>query len=652
MSDKLRSAIQHPAVLLGSIFVLAAVLRLLFFNGLNWDDDPDYVHRAYRLLIGQGFIYQDKNGFRIGTYYPAALAYGLLGVTNAACGAYALAVSLLSIIAVYRLGRLLCNVRTGLVAALLLAFYPLDIELASRLMPDGLLAGFSLFTVYFLLKADKENLADKGTRLQSARSYFISGLLLGWCTLVNMSAVAVALFIAAYFFFSIFAFRAKLRQAGLRHGFVHILVLRYLILGAGFLTVAGLEGLAYYKACGDFFFKYTHTLEHYASNHGFCTEQGMYPKLMFHLRGLWSFELRPKDANYYGFYYLAALPAVLFGLLQRTWNAGVVILWLLIIFGYLQWGSMSLTEYRPLHRLPRHLSLATPAMVLCLACFWANLRWRPGKLIAAPVVVGFLILSSVYVSYYRHEHLTDSVLPQAAIHQCLERLKPKQVYAANNTLAYQKFLDRFEDRGRQYTDIRRLGDQHDDNAVVIIGEFRNWTDVVRDVLPDPWSIPLNWQLVDGIEVPGRLGRPPYAVKVFQLLPAVLPELAMEKLQETRALLTERYPAEFGPDTLLILGCECRRLDGVEEIYLRGNQLRHEHVSFNQPEEVTCHVFNPVPESERYGYRLIKEHGRGAVSLTALPTGHNSYTLAIRLDDGPFASSDAYRFFVVADPPRP
>ena len=128
------------------IVLLALIIRLLCFNGLNWDDDPDYVHKTYQVKTGKAFINLDNNGFRIGTYYPAALTYALFGINDFGCGSYALFISLMSIVGIFYLGKLLFNEPTGLIAALLLAFYPLDVELASRLMPDGLLSGFSLFT--------------------------------------------------------------------------------------------------------------------------------------------------------------------------------------------------------------------------------------------------------------------------------------------------------------------------------------------------------------------------------------------------------------------------------------------------------------------------------------------------------------------------
>ncbi len=641
-------SIKRETALLICIFLLALAVRVVFFNGLNWDDDPDYVNRVYKVKTGQGFIYTDNNGFRIGTYYPAVLTYALFGINDVGCGTYALAVSLLSIIAIYALGKLLFNERTGIIAALLLALYPLDVELASRLMPDGLLAGFSLFALYFLLKGDIQNSKSPGAGLQSKWSYVLCGLLLGWCTLVNMSAVVIILFVAVYFFFSLGTFHAKLQQTGYLKGFVNVVFMRYILLAGAFLAVAVIEGWAYYKVTGDFFFKFNNTLSHYAGNYGFCKDFDMYPRIMFHLDHLGHFRFRGWQNSYYGFYYIVAFFALIYGLAQLNINTYTVILWLLTVFCYLQWGSMSVTEYNPLHRLARHLSLATPPMILCCAFFLGNYRPEHIRKYAAPVIVLFLLVTSLLFNYYRHEHLTDSVLPQAEIHEYLEQLKPNIVYAANNTIAYQKFLDKFQDRGRRYIDIRRAGKIRRDGAYAIIGEFRNWRDVVRDILPNPYDIPANWELAKVIKVEGRLKRPPYKVRFFKLHKTPIKKLELKKRRQIEKHLAEKFPGAFKPSSKLILSWECELLDGIDELHLRGRKVSLQHIAFNAPEEITYKVFRPIRQKEYYTYRIIKEEGRGEVNITQQPSPQNNFTLVIRIDDGPFPSWDFYRFFLVAD----
>lgn len=630
------------------IFILALVIRLFFFNGLNWDDDPDYVFRSYKVKTGEGFIYRDNNGFRIGTYYPAAITYALFGINDFGCGAYALATSLLSIVGVFQLGKLLFNVRTGLIAALLLALYPLDVELASRLMPDGLLSGFSLFTIYFLYRGDIKNRESESKTLKSIWTYVASGLLLGWCTLVNMSAVVIILYIAIYFFLSLVFFRKKLKKIGFLRGFFKILILRYAILIVAFLVVLSIEGVSYYKVTGDFFFKYHNTLTHYAGHHGFNKDLTMYPRMMFHVNYQGKFHFQGKESSYYGFYYIFTLFALLYGLTQFKRNAYFINIWLLTFFLYLQWGSMSFTEYIPLHRLARHLSLVTPAMILCLAFFIGNFKPQKIRRYISPVIVSFLVISSFIFCYYRHQHLYDSVLPQPVIHNYLEFLKPKVVYAANSTLAYQKFLDKFENKGRRYTDIRSAKYNRQEDAYAIVGEYRNWRDVVRVALPNPSNMPANWQLEKVLEVEGKLQRPPYKVKIYKLLTIPIPELEIKKTKITKQFLLKKFPGSFKQNSKLILSWECAQLDGIDELKLKDDQLTLQHIEFNYPKEINYKVFMPIPKNENLRYRIIKEQGRGKVRITEFPTKNNNFSLIIKIDDEPFSSYDFYRFFVIAD----
>lgn len=636
----------QTALLLG-ILLLAIAMRLWFFTGLHWDDDPDYVCRAHQVLNGQQYIFRDNNGFRIGTYYPAALSYLLFGVSDISAGAYALTVSLLSVAAIFSLGKLLFGERAGLVGALLLAVYPLDVELASRLMPDGLLAGFSLFSLYFLLRGDLRNRASRSSTLRDWWCYALSGLLLGWCTLVNMSAVVVVFCVAMYVPLSLPLFWKKLRAAGFPRSFFTIWIGRYAILAAGFAVLAVLEGWAYYRVTGDFLFKYHNTLSHYAGSHGFCTDPGLYPRIMFHLGN----DLQPRFQgladSYYGFYYIVALVAVVLGLLRWSPHRCIVICWLLTVFCYLQWGSMSLTEYIPLHRLPRHLSLATPPMILSLAFLLGSSRSKLRRYAAAVVVV-FLVTSSLVFCRYRHQSLQDAVVCQGRIHDYIQSLQPAHVYAACNTIAYQRFLDKFQDHGRHYVDIRRARHCRHNNAFAVVGEFRNWRDVVREALPDPDRIPANWELHTTLTVPGRLQRPPFLVKIYRLLNRPVREMNRHRHREARKHLRREFPEAVTPASTIILSWECNRVDGTEELSLSGETLKLRHVDYCPPEGISYRLYAPMPANDRLRYRLIQTQGRGTVTITQSPLSENKWTMKILIDDGPHPSTDGYSFFLVGN----
>jgi hypothetical protein len=343
--------------------------------------------------------------------------------------------------------------------------------------------------------------------------------------------------------------------------------------------------------------------------------------------------------------------ALIYGLFFK--RAYFVSLWLIVVFAYLQWGSMSFTEYKLMHRLPRHLSLATPPMILCVAFSLGNLRPGILKKIISPMILSFLIISSLVFCYHRHQDLIDAVLPQSFINHYLESLKPKYVYASTNTIAYQKFLDKFQSKGRQYIDINFANSGHQNDAYVIFGEFRNWHEVVRKILPNRSKIPPNWKLVDNITVEGRHNRPPYKIQIYKILNTpikqdIIKQMGIQNKEELIPYLSKNFPQTFTKGSNLILAWECAQLDGIDKLKLNNDQLTLHHIEFNYPQEINYKVFMPIPNNKNLQYRVIKEQGRGDVNILEYPDAQNEFSLSIKVDDGPYPSFDFYRFYVVAD----
>ena len=269
----------------------------MFFNGLYFSDDPDYAMRAYNLLAGHGHLYTDNNGLRIGTWSPAALGYLVFGINDFGLVVYPLMMAVVAIGVVARLGTRLFDRRTGVLAALLLAIYPLDVELATRLLPDALLAVFSLFTFALLLSADTTQ-ADSPEELSLRRpwSYFFGGAALGWCMAINMSAAVLLAFVALYFPLSAWVLCRDTPRPHRGRRFVAVCCSRYLILAAGAFAVAVPEALLYRLQFGSYLVKYQATLSHY-NNEGrsFFRDLWMYPENMFFIHRGWTFQLPPPE---------------------------------------------------------------------------------------------------------------------------------------------------------------------------------------------------------------------------------------------------------------------------------------------------------------------------------------------------------------------
>jgi len=104
------------------------------------------------------------------------------------------------------------------------------------------------------------------------------------------------------------------------------------------------------------------------------------------------------------------------------------------------------------------------------------------------------------------------------------------------------------------------------------------------------------------------------------------------------------------------------LDGVDVIKLSGNKLWIEHQSWQMPARIKINgkPWSPVwnaNTSEPYTLhpafvpsapekvKLSKKAGRGAITVSELPTAANNKTLSITLDDGSWGGADWYEFTV-------
>jgi hypothetical protein len=486
------------------IIGLGLVLRLIYFTGLAFADDPDYAKRAFDLLHGHGHLYRDNNGLRIGTWYPAAIGYALFGVSHLGLVIYPLVMSVLAIWVVGRLGTRVFDRRTGLTAALLWAIYPLDVELATRLLPDALLAAFSVIAMYFLFCADMAQTHDGVARLRRPWRYIASGAVLGWCTAVNMSSVVLLVFVAAYLPLSTWFLRRRDRSVPLARWIAKVALRRVLLVAAGFFTIVLLEALLYRLEFGSLFAKYAGTLSHYnEEGRSFFRDRWFYPQQMFFLSRQWRVHVPPAAFRPYGFYFVVALPSLIYGVIRGGAWFRAVALWALTTFAYLQWGSMSLTSWNFMHRLDRHLELVTPPMILVIAFALTHLARRKFGRVVAVTAFAWLAVTSLWTIHTRHAETRRQLSLMQPVHSVLEVFHPTRVYMDTQTTAYQRFLDRYEDRGREYHDLERAVPEPGDGTMVIIHSENPYRTLPGGV--DPQAPPANWRLLTLMHVPDGRG---------------------------------------------------------------------------------------------------------------------------------------------------
>ncbi len=133
------------------IVLLAAFLRLFFFIGILRGDDLGYYLLADQLADGSLLPASWGGLNRPGLYVPVSLFIGIFGSSEFVALIFPLLASMLTLGFIYGIGRLLSGEKAALVSAIIWAVAPLDVFLASQLMPDGPSVMMQTGAIFFLL---------------------------------------------------------------------------------------------------------------------------------------------------------------------------------------------------------------------------------------------------------------------------------------------------------------------------------------------------------------------------------------------------------------------------------------------------------------------------------------------------------------------
>ena len=232
---------------LAAILVLAALLRVAFFIGLvagDPQDDGIYYGNALALYHdGPRYLDLFKNfpadqpvnpiaSFHVRPMvtYPTAAAFAVFGPGEISAVVWPFLCSLVMVFTVYRLGSCVHDRSVGLLAALLCAFYPLEVINGTRILSDVQVGLFSAIALLLLLEARNRH---------SVRLWVLSGAAAAGAYLANMRGliVLVALLGCA----ATATFTAAHRRTRLAPLWVAL----------GFLAVFAIEAVAYYMRTGD-----------------------------------------------------------------------------------------------------------------------------------------------------------------------------------------------------------------------------------------------------------------------------------------------------------------------------------------------------------------------------------------------------------------
>jgi len=382
---KILRKIKYEFLLLIILF-FALSLRLIFFTGVNTSDDAAYYNSAYDILTGE-FRPSWLMTLRIMLLYPTAFFFWLFGINNFSAGLWPLFCSLGVIVMAYKIGEITFDKKIGLLAALLLTFFPLEVIYGTRLSPDVPNSFFMSVSIFLFLK---------GKKLVSSKSkifYFVSGIALGLAYLVKALGALLFVFYVSYIFLDIII-RKKINW-------------NYLLIFFGFLFLFCLEGLYYYQTNGDFLLRYHEMTGTYSATSGYWGKGidpkdvlTFYPPAMLNLSDYYTFA---PNTRIYGFFFYFVIIATIYLLIKKEKRSYILILWMLALFLYLQIGTRSISQYLLFGKEMRFLTIISVPCSIIVAAFLSqkNLMMR----YFLPISIVFLFFTSVYYTYFLADHL-------------------------------------------------------------------------------------------------------------------------------------------------------------------------------------------------------------------------------------------------------
>jgi len=306
-----------------SVVLLVGVLfRVLFFRGLFAVDDFNYTRYAAEFWKGR---YELGNvmfwhGTRPLIFVPISICFRFLGVSDVTAVAWPLTASLATLAAVYSIARGLLGRETAFYASLLAAMLPQLVDEATRVTPGPIINLVVAASVLLFLRAE-ENEKNHGLL------FFISGFLFGmmpWAGRLGLLSIG---------FFPIAVLMIRRRR-----------VLAYWPFLAGFISFIGIDILYQWMATGDPFFTQSIAKT-------ILTNEVAYAKPFFYLKLM----TRPLYGHA-GVFFLAGLGAIL-AAVDRNRRAALFAAWLFVTWIAMEFGSSSITHYRPLFKEARFLSL-------------------------------------------------------------------------------------------------------------------------------------------------------------------------------------------------------------------------------------------------------------------------------------------------------
>lgn len=428
-------------IILALIVLAGALLRAICFGGFSGSDDGSYTELAFDIAGGRfgSGAYDGPPVFplRLGLIWPVGALIGGLGLSEAAIVAYPFAVSVAGVLMAYAAGAALFNARAGLIAAAIQALVPIDVRLASILLPDMIAAFWANAALLLLYFGSGER--SNGFKLGSGA---LAGLLMGVSWLCKESVIYLFPFIGICLLVSAYRRRTN--------------IIQMFAFGAGFAAVFGLECLHYYNTRHDLLFRFHEIERNYVlykawffaegSKYGWRPGESYYFAVFKRL--VWQGPRTIFLNTNLGLVTVTAMAAVAMAVIRKRREfllPAALFLYLLFIYNF---GTTSFKFYQPLALLDRYLfPLLLPAALLTAAAIDHALAQGAGR--KATALTG-AVLAAVFVlaSAYNHAwNLDEGTLMSAPERTVAGMIGPDEtVYTDSRTPRVLRFFWGYPER--------------------------------------------------------------------------------------------------------------------------------------------------------------------------------------------------------------
>lgn len=357
-------------VILLLILAVATITRILAFKGVAGWDDLNYARTAHFISVGeysQKVIPQATHELahytRLGLILPTALMVRIFGMNEFALSVYPMLCSLLLVLLAYAIGKNLLGVKEGLIAALVIAVFPLEVIDATLTMPDIPSMFWFTLSLYLLIRYEKKQ--GHGKRWL----YLLgSGLSFGIAYLHRETVVYCGLLIVAYFIYKIISERR--------------VDWTYSFLLLGFLIILTAETLFFYVTTGDALFR-LHCIQVHIDTEvsvGFFRKYSSVAGFSNVVKRLTIdyFRMFFQSPKHFALIMVAAAIGFVYCLLKRIRKSYIVLAWFLALLVILDFATSSLKAYAPLGLNPRYFAyLDLPAALIIAASLVFMFRRSP-----------------------------------------------------------------------------------------------------------------------------------------------------------------------------------------------------------------------------------------------------------------------------------